>query len=195
MAFTMPAFVRSPENRIGASLVALVLISGCSDPAANERFELTRVEAAWSNGKVDVSFEQDLALSNEARDALIHGVPLTISLMLSLRNTATQVRVATESNSYEIRYLPLSDHYQLSNAKDSKVKTFPRLRHVLADLSELKFSFETGVLPSGNYELLARTRLAQESMPPPMRLPVLLSARWHHDSSWSSWPLEIEPEA
>lgn len=195
MAFTMPAFARSPETRIGASLVALALISGCSDPAANERFELTRVEAAWSNGKVDVSFEQDLALSNEARDALIHGVPLTINLMLSLRNTATQVRVATDSNSYEIRYLPLSDHYQLSNAKDSKVKTFPRLRHVLADLSELKFSFETGVLPSGNYELLARTRLAQESMPPPMRLPVLLSAKWHHDSSWSSWPLEIEPEA
>jgi hypothetical protein len=195
MAFTMPALARSPENRIGVSLAVLALISGCSDPAANERFELTRVEAAWSNGQVDVALEQNLALSNEARDALIHGVPLTISLMLSLRNTTTQVRVATESNSYEIRYLPLSDHYQLTNAKDSKVKTFPRLRHVLADLSELKFSFDTGVLPSGNYELLARTRLAQESMPPPMRLPVLLSAKWHHDSSWSSWPLEIKPEA
>jgi len=125
----------------------------------------------------------------------MHGVPLTLSLELVLRNTNSQTRIGQEKNSYEIRYLPLSDYYQLAFLETDKVKTFPRLRHVLADLSRLNASVETGVVPAGDYELLARMSLDQHKMPPPMRLPVLLSAKWHHDSSWTSWPLQIDPGA
>jgi hypothetical protein len=191
MVFSMPASEKKLDRNWLFSLLAATVLTACSDPSANERFELTRIDADWSNGRVDVICEQKLAFSSEAREALIHGVPLTIDLELTLRDTASQIRVADQTNSYEIRYLPLSDHYQLTHAASNSVKTFPRLRHVLADLSKLQISIETGVLPSGQYELLARARLDQESMPPPMRLPVLLSARWQHDSSWSSWPLEI----
>jgi hypothetical protein len=88
----------------------------------------------------------------------------------------------------------LSDHFQLAYSDETSVKTFPRLRHVLAELSTLNLSITTGVLPAGEYELLVRMRLDQGRMPPPMRLPVLLSSKWRHDSSWSSWPLMIEPE-
>ena len=144
---------------------------------------------------MNVSCEQRLALSNEAREALVHGVPLTIDLELSLRDTGSQIRVADQTDSYEIRYLPMSDHYQLTHKGDRSVKTFPRLRHVLSALSKLQVSVDTGVLPSGDYELLARIRLDQKTMPPPMRLPVMLSAKWRHDTSWSSWPLEVEPGA
>ena len=154
-----------------------------------------QVDANWLNGRLDVTCDQRLALSDEARDALIHGVPLTIDLELSLRDTRSQIRVANQTYSYEIHYLPLSDHYQLTDRKNQWVRTFPRLRHVLATLSMLQVSLETGVLPSGDYELLARTRLDQKSMPPPMRLPVMLSASWQHDTSWSSWPLQVEPGA
>lgn len=189
----MPTSVKRFEWCWVISLAALVLLTACSNPTTNERFELTRIEANWSNGQVDVSCEQRLVLSQEAREALIHGVPLTIDLELSLRDTASQIRAVEQTNSYEIRYLPLSDHYQLTHAESNTVKTFPRLRHILADLSKLQVSFQTGVLPSGDYELLARTRLDRNSMPPPMRLPVLLSASWRHDTSWSSWPLVVEP--
>jgi len=176
-------------------LVVALALSACSDPAAEGRFELSRVEAKWTNGWMNVTCEQQLSLSNEARNALTHGVPLTVQLELLLRNSGSQTRAGNETYSYEIRYLPMSDHYQLSLSGADTVRTFPRLRHVLAELSNLNVSFETGVLPAGDYELLARTRLDQQRMPPPMRLPVLLSSKWRHDSSWSSWPLEIEPEA
>jgi len=189
----MPTSVKRPEWGWVISMAALVVVAACSNPSANDRFELTRIEANWSNGQVNVTCEQRLALSDEAREALIHGVPLTIDLELTLRDTASQIRAVEQTNSYEIRYLPLSDHYQLTHAGSNTVKTFPRLRHILADLSKLQVSFETGVIPSGDYELLARTRLDQKSMPPPMRLPVLMSARWQHDTSWSSWPLAVEP--
>ena len=178
-----------------AMLLLLACLAGCTGPAASQRFQLTRIDATWSNGKLMVGYEQDLALSSEAREALIHGVPLTINIELTLRDASSQVRVAELVNHYEIRYLPLSDHYRLTVADGVSVKTYPRLRHVLAELSELRISLPTGALPSGNYEILARTRLDQSSMPPPMRLPVLLSSSWQHDSTWSSWPLELQPEA
>jgi hypothetical protein len=191
----MPACVRFPETTPAFLLTVMLALAGCSDPAADGRFQLSRVEAKWTIGWINVSCEQQLELSNEARNALIHGVPLTVELELRLRDTGSQTRVGNQTNSYEIRYLPLSEHYQLSFSGAVTVKTFPRLRHVLAELSRLEISFETGILPAGNYELLARTRLDQKRMPPPMRLPVLLSSKWRHDSSWSSWPLQIEPEA
>ena len=195
MDFSMPACVKTPESFSVLLLVVALTLSACSDPAADGRFELSRVEATWTNGWMNVTCEQQLSLSNEARNALIHGVPLTIQLELLLRNSGSQTRVSNETYNYEIRYLPLSDYYQLALPGADTVRTFPRLRHVLAELTSMNVSFETGVLPAGNYELLARTRLDQQRMPPPMRLPVLLSSKWRHDSSWSSWPLEIEPEA
>ena len=194
MDFSMPVCVKTPESATVFLLVAALALTACSDPAADGRFELRRVEAKWANGWMDVTCEQQLSLSNEARNALIHGVPLTVQLELQLRNSGSRTRVGNETFNYEIRYLPLSDHYQLARSGTDTVRTFPRLRHVLAELSGLNVSFETGVLPAGDYELLARTRLDQQRMPPPMRLPVLLSSKWRHDSSWSSWPLEIEPE-
>ncbi|MFC1689591.1 DUF4390 domain-containing protein [Pseudomonadota bacterium] len=191
----MPGFRRHFDPSLLAGLVILACLAGCSDPEAGARFKLTRIDASWSNGSLIINCEQSLALSNEAREALIHGVPLTINTELTLRDTASRIRVADVVNHYEIRYLPLSNHYQLSDGDSRNVRTFPRLRHVMAELSKIRISITTGVLPAGNYEILARTRLDQEAMPPPMRLPVLLSAKWQHDSSWSSWPLEIQPGA
>jgi hypothetical protein len=195
MGFSMPACVKTPESALVFLLVVALALTACSEPAADGRFELSRVEARWTNGWLNVTCEQHLSLSNEARNALIHGVPLTVQLELLLRNSGSQAQVGNETYNYEIRYLPLSDHYQLSLSGTDTIKTFPRLRHVLAELSNLNVSFETGIIPAGDYELLARTQLDQQRMPPPMRLPVLLSSKWRHDSSWSSWPLEIEPEA
>jgi hypothetical protein len=207
MGFSMPACVKIPEatkeSRFPAPacgswmflLLAALFLAACSDPVADGRFEMSQVEARWTNGWMEVTCEQRLSLSNEARNALIHGVPLTVELELLLREAVSRTQVGNETSSYEIRYLPMSNHFQLSLSGGSTVKTFPRLRHVLADLSRLKVSFETGALPAGDYELLARMSMDQQKMPPPMRIPVLLSSKWRHDSAWSSWPLEIEPGA
>jgi len=198
MDFSTPACAKRPEASKSVrvyALAALLALAGCSGPVAETRFELTRVDSKWSNGLLRVTSEQKLLLSEEARDALIHGVPLTLDLELVLRDTGNQTRIGHEISRYEIRYLPLSGYYQLTFSETGEIKTFPRLRHVLAELARLNVSVETGVIPAGDYELLARMSLNQQKMPPPMRLPVLLSAHWQHDSSWTSWPLQIDPEA
>ena len=119
-------------------------------------------------------------------------MPLTVEIEVILRDTSSQNRVGSDTAFYEIRYLPLSEFYQVSGLQDDEVMTFPRLRHALAELATLELSFDTGALPSGQYELLARSRLDKSRMPPPMRLPALFSGQWQHDSAWTSWPVLID---
>lgn len=197
----MPAFKNRPDRpvrRPAAWLLAALLLGGCGPAQEGGRFELDRLDANWSTGRLDVRFSQRLRLSPEARNALQHGVPLTVGVELVLRDAHTQNRIRRDRFFYEIRYLPLSEHYQLSRLSDDgddELRTFPRLRHALAELSDLRLSVETGALPGGEYELLARSYLDKRRMPPPMRLPVLFSPRWNHESAWTSTALEIEPGA
>lgn len=183
-------------GRIVAVLLSVLIpLGGCRPDAAGGQFEVESVQARWASGRIEVRCEQSLRLSEAARDALRHGVPLTVELELILRNTADQTRIARDRSDFEIRYLPMSEHYQVSPLAGGTVRTYPRLRHALASLARVDMTLETGALPAGEYELLARTRLDRDRMPPPMRLPVLFDGAWRHVSTWSSWPLVIEPGA
>ena len=184
--------VRPSVGRILAVWAVLVSSTACQPGNSGKLFELNRVDAGWENGRMTVDFEQRLQLSPEARKALVHGVPLTVEIEVILRDTSNQNRVGSDTRFYEIRYLPLSEFYQVSGLEGSAVRTFPRLRHALAELGTVELSFETGALPSGQYELLARSRLDKSRMPPPMRLPALFSGDWEHDSARTSWPVRID---
>jgi len=192
-ASIMPACAKFHETGPIWLLAAFIALAGCTDATENDRFELQQVTANWNSGLLKVRTEQKLLFSNEARDALIHGVPLTLAFDFRLRDNRSQTIAAETVERFEIRYLPLSDHYQLTFLDGTPTRTYPRLRHALADLSSVSFSLVTGALPAGEYEMLVRLRLDQTAMPPPMRLPVLLSSQWQHDSPWSSWPLTIKP--
>jgi len=193
----MPAYARHPERRVAvlAGVLALGLCGACSAPPEAERFSIEDLAATWSNGRVDVRLEQRIELGEVARDALRHSVPLTVTLELVLRSVESRSRLLRFRRHYEIRYLPLSQRWQLRDGDDGPTRTFPRLRHALADLGRVQLSIETGALPAGEYELLARNYLDQERMPPPMRLPALFSAHWQHASGWTAWPLDVEPGA
>ena len=179
------------------ALLATVLLAlaGCQPRAAGGEFEINAVETRWTNGSMSVRSEQVLRFSEPARQALGHGVPLTVEIELILRSTVSQTRVAHELSAYEIRYLPMSEHYQVTRLADGQVRTYPRLRHALAGLGRLDLDLETGALPADDYELLARIRLNHGRMPPPMRLPVLFDSGWKHASNWTSWPVVVDPEA
>jgi hypothetical protein len=173
-------------------LLTLVLIAGCARQADERQFEVGPVDTNWSGGRLNVTVHQKLKLSREAREALVHGVPLTLQLELLVRSDEDRVTLGKSSYIYEISYLPLIGHYQLTQPSAIEIKVFPRLRYLLAELSTVRQSFNEADLPEGSFELMARTQLDQRKMPTPMRLPMLFSSRWRHNSGWTIWPVEGE---
>ena len=191
----MPACAKKARFLPQLAVLGMLALTGCGSQSAGNHFELNQVAANWSDGYLNATLHQTLTLSREAREALVHGVALTVQTELIIRNAGDATRRKKYLESYEIRYLPLSEHYQLTQANGGEVKTFRRLRHLLADLSIVSLTFPAAGLAAGEYELLVRTHLDQRKIPPPMRLPVLFSSKWRHDSDWSAWPLYIRPQA
>lgn len=172
-------------------LAVLVLVSGCRGEDVDFGFRIDNINLYPGPRALNVGFAQQLEFSWESRNALQHGVPLVISVSMEIRDSESLTLLATEQQLYEIRYLPLSQRYELLDASSKAVRNFPRLRHVVNALSSLNLRFDTGPLAPGDYEFRARVRLEQSRLPAPMQLPILISGKWRHDSDWSSWPFRI----
>jgi hypothetical protein len=170
----------------------LLCLAGCDRQAAADygfSIDDVRVRAAFQSLQVNV--RQALELSEQAREALEHGVTLSVNLELELRSDANLIVAQRDTLRYQLRYLPLNQRYQLTDERSGELRIFSRLRHLSAALGDLDVRLDTGPLPSGGYELRTRLRLDESRLPAPMRLPTWFSAQWQHDSEWSTWPFEI----
>ena len=184
MAFTTPFY---------ASLISvLALLSACTQPGDDYGFRINSVDISPGYQKISTRYHQELSLSREATEALENGITLTLMLEMELRDSSTLTLLADESLLYEISYLPLNQSYKLNRpGSGDPAAWFPRLRHVMNELSGLRLDFGTGPLAPGIYEFRARIKLDNARLPAPMQLPALFSADWQHDSEWSTWPFEI----
>jgi len=170
------------------AVVLALILAACSQGQSDFGFQIDQVDSRSTPGGLDVLVHQEIVFSREAREALDHGVPLAIETELAWLTAASSQELARESKSFEIRYLPLSNRYQLTSNPPLVVKSFPRLRHLLAEVSEVKFSLTSDNPPAGPTQLKVRSYIEKQNMPPPMRLPAWFSSQWHHDSGWQIWP-------
>jgi hypothetical protein len=168
-----------------------VALTGCGRTQLDYGFRIDTVTLQPGYQKILASFSQQLKLSRDAMEALENGVPLTVRMEMELRDSTTLTLLADDIRRFEIRYLPLSQRYELTAPGDGGTRSFPRLRHVLSALSSVNLTLGTGALAPGNYEFRTRIRLENGRLPAPMRLPALLSDQWQHDSEWSTWPFDI----
>jgi hypothetical protein len=164
-------------------------VPGCAPPETGHGIRLERVVVTPRGQSLDIRVVQELSLSRPAQRALRHGVPLVVSASFEVRAVDTRGPVAMAQHDFEIRYLPLSERYQLSAG--ATVQTFPRLRHVIAALERMETTLPTTTLAAGDYILRTRVFLDRASLPAPMQLPAVLSGAWRHDSTWSTWPFAI----
>ena len=180
--------------RFCASLLSTLLfvLTGCGQQdAVDYGFTIKNVSITQAYQSLNVHLRQDLQLSQPATEALEHGVTLILMLELELLNDNNMMVVSREDRRFQLRYLPLSERYQLSEEGAGELRTFSRLRHLLASINDLNVQMTTGPLLPGNYELRTRIHLDESRLPTPMQLPAWFSRQWQHDSEWSIWPFEI----
>ena len=176
---------------IRLTILTVMLLTGCEKQVLDYGFVIKDVSVSRGYQSLSIGLQQDLALSEQAIEALHHGVTLTVRLELELRNDNNMIVVRRETKRFHIHYLPLSERYQLTEEGSDKLQAFSRLRHVLAAIDNLNVQLSTGPLPSGNYELRTRSSLDESLLPAPMQLPALFSSQWRHDSEWSVWPFKV----
>lgn len=170
------------------ALFSLVLLAGCADRKGEFGFEMQAVQSRVSGQQLNIELAQKISLSPDARAALENGVPLHIEVRAELDTPGGAI---STSRRFEIRYMPLSDHYQLSSDQPAFVHTYPRLRHALAELSKVKLYLPLEGVSDGDYQLSTRSWLEKRKLPAPMRLPAWFSPNWQHDSGWQSRTVEI----
>ena len=180
--------------RFCVSLLSFMLffLAGCGQQDnVDYGFRIKDVSISRSYQSLSVRVQQELELSQQAREALEHGVTLSISLDLELRNDKNMIVVRRDSKRFSLRYMPLSERYQVSEEETGELRAYSRLRHLLAAFNYLNVQLATGPLPTGNYELRTRILLDEGRLPGPMQLPAWLSSQWQHDSEWSVWPFKV----
>ena len=170
---------------------AIMLLCGCGQKAVGYGFEIKDVSISRGYQSVLINLKQEMSLSQQALEALQHGVDLTIRLDLELRNDSNMIVVRRHARRFQIHYRALLERYQLIDESTGTQRTFSRLRHVFAAIDNLDIRLPTGPLPPGNYELRARIQLEEGLLPSPMQLPAMFSSDWQHDSEWSVWPFKV----
>ncbi len=178
-------------KRYSGWLCLLLLLTGCEGQAVDYRFAINKVSIRPADQSLNLRLQQELSLSQQAREALRHGVSLTIRLDMALRHGQRSMVIEPATRLFQIRFLSLSERYQLLEIGADKLQTFPRLRHALAAIGDVNIQLRTTPLVAGHYELRARIRVDKGRLPAPMQIPAWLSSQWQHDSEWSAWPFEI----
>lgn len=187
----MPYCVKLHSHLIISVLLATVALAGCGQAPQGYGFAIENVAVVRGYQSLNVRLKPDMQLSEDALTALQHGVTLIIRLDLELRNDNNMIVVRRDTRRLQLRYLPLSERYQLKENDQEKLLTFSRLRHVFAAIGDMSIKLETGPLPPGNYELRTRIQLDENLLPGPMQLPAMFSSQWRHDSEWSVWPFKV----
>lgn len=129
----------------------------------------------------------DCRLSGPMRDALDHGIPITLRVQAegNAPGGAAQVRA---SQSIELRYFPLSRRYQLRQLDGPDVRSFTAPAAMIDALSGLRVS-----LPGNFAELPSGSRFAVDAgidrtaLPGALRLPATLEPAWWLSADTYRW--------
>jgi hypothetical protein len=169
----------------------MLCCAGCSSETSDRLALSPRTD--WRAGELTivspVRFEPTAAM----REALARGVDLHLDVQtrVSRRLGPVAWRVAGRQHPVRIRFLPLTEQWELDIAGSRE--TFPRLWLLLDALAEPR-RFGTGFTRAqsegGDWQIQVRARFDRSALPAPMHLPSLLSAQWRLTSQWHTWRLD-----
>lgn len=178
-----------------AGLLGALLLGGQA-AFADEDFRVIHAETRERDGSYFLFAEIDYRFSEQAREALENGVPLTVEVHIQVREAGSwlwQDSLADQRLRYRIRYKPLSERYLVSRLPGEDGRTFVTEQAAIAALGALDGVYLVSAKrldPALNYEVHLRASLDIEELPLPLRPMAYLRSSWKHSTGWTRWPLE-----
>lgn len=160
-----------------------------------EGFYVRSVTTRLLDGVHMLDADIDFRLSEEALEALNHGVAIVALVKISvkqLRDYVWNKRVANLEQRYRMEYHALSKRYLLTNVNSGVNRAFARLEDALEAMGRIRgFPLLDHKLlePELSYVGELKTGLDIEALPAPMRLPAYFSTSWRLTSNLYTWPL------
>lgn len=165
--------------RSAASLAVLLLLAGCLGETP-ERARITAARVVQDGATPQLELTQDLRFSRTMREALSHGIPLR--LVYEVSGCGVQ-----RWDALELRYVPLTRHYELHRSGEPQARSFARRSALLASLDRIRLPLPglSGTDCSGEVQVA----LDLTALPTPLRFPALLRrGEWRMVSPRTPWP-------
>lgn len=180
-----------------ASIIWLLSACGASDPPSGH-LRLIDPQPQWQGDTLGLMAGIDFNPGPAVIEALEHGVTvhIRVSIQVTHRWELFVDDDRTRNHRFEIRYLPLIRHYELTNLRTGERQNFPRLSMALDRLRHPQWMdtrFTDRDYQSGQWHLQARVDIDRTRLPSPMRLPVWFERSWRLGEPWHRWDLEAGP--
>lgn len=145
-----------------------------------ERARILDARVVRDNGAVALELTQELRFSPTMRDALQHGIPLRLTYKV-------QGCAADTLQVVELRYAPLTRHYELRRGNEPQGRSFARRSAALAALDRVRLRLPRE--PQAQCQGQVQLALDLTSLPTPLRLPAFFDrAQWRLVSPAAPWP-------
>ena len=165
----------------GALAAVLLLLGGCGLGETPERATLLRVEPVAAGTALEVT--QRLRLSPTMLQALERGIPLRLAYHIEWCAASGR---RPQGAALELRYLPLSRHYELRTVPSGTPQRFARRSALLGALDRVRLPLELAAADCGGRVAVA---LDLTALPTPLRFPAFLEpAQWRLVSAPLAWP-------
>lgn len=177
----------------GIWLLLLGLTALGGDPALAAGIEVRHAELRQESGRYAVDAEIRFELSDEARRALEHGVPLHFVIEIEIllpRRWWYDARVAAQLLRYRLEREALSNNYLVIDTVSHSRRTFLTLDAVLKYIGTLagrpvplldRFAAERP------HRARIKAHLELESLPAPLLPLAYVSSGWRLSSPWHEW--------
>lgn len=176
-----------------------MLLSGCQQPeSAAGHLRLIDPEPYWQGETLGLLAGIDFNPGPAIIEAIEHGVTVQLRVTIQvMRRWELLVDDALERNHrFEIRYLPLVRHYELTNLDSGEQLSFPRLSMALDRLQRqiwMDTRFTAADQRGRPWHMRVRIDIDRTRLPSPMRLPVWFDANWSLGEPWRRWDIEAAP--
>ena len=181
---------------LGARLLLLMACVLSGSLASARDIEITSASNRVENGMLLLDADATFEFSEDARQALDSGIPLTIQLEVRVSRVRSYVwdaQVVRTRRKMVIEHHALSNQFLITDQTTGDRRAFSSLDAAIADLGRihsLPLSEASLVGTNDDFQIGLRLWLDLRSLPGPLIPVAYVSPAWHMSSGWYRWSIQ-----